>query len=178
MTHTTPAAHIAEPWLRATYREIAPPERAVIHALELAHEDLAKWCFGLDRDALNQRPLGLPSVAFQLRHIARSLDRFVTYAGGSQLTDLQRAALAGELDSDADPEEVFAELDRSFQATRAWLLATEGEPLDRHIGIGRKALPTTRAGLLVHMAEHTQRHVGQAVTTAKVLAALPSSTND
>jgi hypothetical protein len=25
------------------------------------------------------------------------------------------------------------------------------------------------AGLLVHIADHTQRHVGQAITTAKIL---------
>jgi len=32
-------------------------------------------------------------------------------------------------------------------------------------------LPTTVGGLLVHVADHTQRHVGQAVTTAKVITA-------
>jgi hypothetical protein len=36
-------------------------------------------------------------------------------------------------------------------------------------GVGRKMLPTTVGGLLVHCAEHTQRHAGQMVTTAKVM---------
>ena len=36
-------------------------------------------------------------------------------------------------------------------------------------GIGRERLPTTVAGLLIHCAEHTQRHAGQAVTTAKIV---------
>jgi uncharacterized damage-inducible protein DinB len=35
--------------------------------------------------------------------------------------------------------------------------------------VGRKRLPTTVAGLLVHLADHTQRHVGQTITTAKVI---------
>jgi hypothetical protein len=35
--------------------------------------------------------------------------------------------------------------------------------------VGRKKLPTTVGGLLVHCADHTQRHVGQAITTAKVV---------
>jgi len=35
--------------------------------------------------------------------------------------------------------------------------------------IGRKRLPTTVLGLLVHIAEHAQRHLGQAITTAKML---------
>jgi len=30
-------------------------------------------------------------------------------------------------------------------------------------------LPTTIAGLLIHCADHTQRHVGQMITTVKVV---------
>jgi hypothetical protein len=30
-------------------------------------------------------------------------------------------------------------------------------------------LPTTVGVLLVHIADHTQRHVGQAITTAKLI---------
>jgi hypothetical protein len=39
-------------------------------------------------------------------------------------------------------------------------------------GVGRAMLPSTVGGLLVHCAEHTQRHVGQAVTTAKVVVGM------
>jgi uncharacterized damage-inducible protein DinB len=38
--------------------------------------------------------------------------------------------------------------------------------------VGRKRLPTTVIGLLTHIAEHTQRHVGQAIVTAKLAAML------
>jgi hypothetical protein len=34
--------------------------------------------------------------------------------------------------------------------------------------IGKKRLPSTVLGILVHVAEHTQRHLGQAITTAKL----------
>jgi len=34
--------------------------------------------------------------------------------------------------------------------------------------VGRKQLPTTVIGLLIHIAEHTQRHVGQAISAAKL----------
>ena len=37
-------------------------------------------------------------------------------------------------------------------------------------GVGRAQLPSTTLGLLMHAAEHSTRHVGQAVTTAKILA--------
>jgi uncharacterized damage-inducible protein DinB len=39
-------------------------------------------------------------------------------------------------------------------------------------GVGRKRLPTTVGGLLTHIAEHTQRHVGQAISAAKWAAHL------
>jgi uncharacterized damage-inducible protein DinB len=38
--------------------------------------------------------------------------------------------------------------------------------------VGRKQLPTSIGGALIHVADHTQRHVGQMVTTVKVLKAL------
>jgi len=37
--------------------------------------------------------------------------------------------------------------------------------------VGARLLPTTVGGLLVHVADHTQRHVGQAITTAKIVLA-------
>jgi hypothetical protein len=43
---------------------------------------------------------------------------------------------------------------------------------DLHRGVGRKELPTSIGGALIHVADHTQRHVGQVVTTAKVLKAI------
>ncbi|MGA7158382.1 MAG: DinB family protein, partial [Acidobacteriaceae bacterium] len=41
-------------------------------------------------------------------------------------------------------------------------------------GVGRAQLPTTVGSLLVHCADHTQRHTGQFVTTAKVVMASAS----
>jgi uncharacterized damage-inducible protein DinB len=38
--------------------------------------------------------------------------------------------------------------------------------------IGRAALPTNVLGLLFHIAEHTQRHTGQVITTAKIVRGL------
>ncbi len=36
-----------EPWMRGTHRELDVVRRAVIHALELAEEDVEKWTGGL-----------------------------------------------------------------------------------------------------------------------------------
>lgn len=160
-----------EPWLSGTLTEIPVVQRALLHSLQMAEEDTAKWCGGLTSHELHARPFQLPSVAFQLRHIARSLDRFCCYAECTALTPEQLAALAGEMIEPGTCDAIFNELKQSLDATRRRLDMIVLRPLETQIGIGRKALPTTLAGLLIHAAEHTQRHVGQAITTAKVVLA-------
>jgi uncharacterized damage-inducible protein DinB len=142
-----------------------------MHSLQMAEEDTAKWCGALDNHELHVRPFQLPSVGFQLRHIARSLDRFCCYAEGVPLTPQQLQALSTEMEPSGTREAIFKELSESLETTRQRLEAIIRQPLDKPIKIGRKGLPTTLAGLLIHAAEHTQRHVGQAITTAKVILA-------
>ena len=160
-----------EPWLRGTLTEVPAVPRAVSHALELAGEDLHKWCGGLTDTQLNARPAAIASVAFHLRHIARSLDRLLTYAEGAVLTERQIAAINRESEAGATSQELFAELDAALgrSAVRVRALATGDLAAPRTVG--KKQLPTTLGGLLVHVADHTQRHVGQAITTAKLVAA-------
>ncbi len=160
-----------EPWLRGTLTDLPVVQRALLHSLQMAQEDTAKWCRTLDDRELHARPFHLPSVAFQLRHIARSLDRFCCYAESSPLSQEQLAALASEMDEAGTREAIFSELEQSLDKTRRRLDAIVRQPLDLPVAIGRKRLPTTLAGLLIHAAEHTQRHVGQAITTSKVIQA-------
>jgi uncharacterized damage-inducible protein DinB len=165
------AEQVAEPWLRGTLSDVPVVQRALLHSLQMAQEDTVRWCRDLDDRELHAHPFNLPSVAFQLRHIARSLDRFCTYAEGTPLTPEQFAALAGEKDGEGTRDSIFSELEESLDKTRQRLDAIIRQPLDRPVSIGRKALPTNLTGLLVHAAEHTQRHVGQAITTAKLIVA-------
>jgi uncharacterized damage-inducible protein DinB len=160
-----------EPWLRGTLTEVGAFARGVIHALLLAEEDVAKWCGALSEAELNERPLGLPSVAFQLRHIARSLDRLLAYAEGAQLSGKQVVALKSEMDEGATREGLLAEFEAAIQSSLSRVRELAGVDPELHRGVGKKQLPTSVGGLLVHVADHTQRHVGQAITTAKVLVA-------
>jgi uncharacterized damage-inducible protein DinB len=158
-----------EPWLRGTHPEVEPVRRAVLHALELAREDVVRWCASLDSESAEMEPLGLPSAAFQMRHIARSLDRLMTYAEGRPLTEEQLLALRTEHVAGGDPlREFTSAVERAIER----LLAFSPEQFGEARGVGRSLLPTTVAGLLIHIAEHTQRHVGQAISTAKVVVAL------
>jgi uncharacterized damage-inducible protein DinB len=162
---------LPEPWLRGTLTEIAAVPRAVLHALELAAEDLQKWCGPLTGDELNGRPADLPAVAFHIRHISRSLDRLLTYAEGGALTREQLEALKNEAQPDTTREALFAELTTAFTSSAERVRNLAKIDLQQSRAVGKKALPTTVGGLLVHVADHTQRHVGQAITTAKLIAA-------
>lgn len=160
-----------EPWLRGTLAEIPVVPRAVLHALELAREDITKWCAGLSDDELNARPNGIAPVAFHIRHIARSIDRLLTYAEGNQLAAPQLDAMKKELDPHAEGKPLFEEFDAAMNQASARIRTIHVNELDKPRKVGRKELPTTVGGLLVHVADHTQRHVGQAITTAKIVVA-------
>ena len=173
-TSTTP---YTEPWLRGTYTDVPAAGRAVLHAIELALDDLTKWTAGLADSEVHVQPLGLTPIAFHLRHIAHATDRILTYAEGEQLSPEQLAALKSEQGGEGKQEslaELLAEVEVSFTdaAERIRVLATAN--LDTPRFVGRKQLPTSIGGALIHVADHTQRHVGQVVTTAKVIRALRS----
>lgn len=171
MSTSRASAPYVEPWLRGTDSDVPAVGRAVLHALELALDDIAKWTAGLTNAEVYAQPLGLPSVAFHLRHIARSVDRILSYAEGRQLSAEQLAALKAEQAGGGTLAELMAEVAASLSnaAERVRVLATADFELPR--GVGRKRLPTSIGGALIHVADHTQRHVGQVVTTAKVLMA-------
>ncbi len=161
-----------EPWLRGTLTEFPSEQRAVLHALQLAREDIALWCEPLTEMELAALPHGLPPVAFHLRHVAGSLDRLLTYAEDGQLSQEQKQQLDTEMASPVNREELLADFERGLSHAEARIRAIETKLWPQARGVGRKQLPTTVGGLMVHCADHTQRHIGQAVTTAKVLLAL------
>jgi uncharacterized damage-inducible protein DinB len=158
-----------EPWLRGTHAEMPATIRAVVHALELCREDLSQHCGSLSDAELNARPAEVAPIAFHLRHIVRTLDRLLTYAEGQQLSSQQLAALKAELDPGATREELFAEFHTGLDTALVRIRSFAGADLEQPRAVGRKGLPTTVGGLLVHCADHTQRHTGQAVTTAKMV---------
>jgi uncharacterized damage-inducible protein DinB len=158
-----------EPWLRGTLTDVPAVPRAALHALELAKEDLLHWCGPLTDAELNARPAGITPVAFHIRHIARSLDRLLTYAEGNQLSSPQIAQMKAELDERAKREELFAELEGALRTSADRIRAFDVTRLNEPREVGQKKLPTTLGGLLVHVADHTQRHVGQAITTSKIV---------
>ena len=168
----TTGAQLPEPWLRGTLADVPAVIRAVLHALELAREDAERWCGELTGLELNTRPKGLPPVAFHLRHISGSVDRLLTYAEGRELSEAQVAEKKRETEpAGALPRTLLLEFGESMERAAERIRAFAGANLEMPRFVGRARLPTSVGGLLVHVADHTQRHTGQMVTTAKLVRA-------
>jgi len=164
-----------EPWLRGPIEGIPPLLMPVAHALVMAREDVAAALETLAPDEVWARPAGAASAGFHAMHLAGSLDRLFTYARGEQLNDEQFAGLAREK-SPGDPPPNARELTQLVETTvekaLAQLRGTDTATLLEPREVGRQRLPSNVLGLLFHAAEHSMRHVGQGVTTAKVVRGL------
>ena len=163
---------LPEAWLRGPVAGIPPLLNPAAHALQHAAEDAARALDGLPPDALWHQPGGAASVGYHVRHLIGALDRLLTYARGESLTPGQLQALAREAepgDPPADGATLLSELtvavDRAIDQLR---LTSEAIVLEARV-VGRGRLPSTVIGLIVHAAEHSARHAGQALTTAKIL---------
>lgn len=161
-----------EAWLRGPVAGIPPLLMPVAHALIQAREELETAAAGLSPVELWIRPGGAAAVGFHLRHIVGSLDRLLTYAQGNGLTPEQRAALESEGVAGTPPAtaaELLAAVNGVVESALATLRGVREEALLDCRPVGRARLPSTLLGLLFHAAEHTQRHTGQVVTTAKII---------
>jgi uncharacterized damage-inducible protein DinB len=121
-------------------------------------------------ELLWERPGGVASVGFHLQHLAGVLDRLFTYAQGRTLSERQVAALAAEGVPDVErrAQELLAAFHSQVDCALEQLRATDERTLTEYRPVGRAKLPSTVLGLLVHAAEHTQRHVGQLLVTVRV----------
>ena len=162
-----------EAWLRGPIDGIELFLQPAAHALVQAREDLDRAIAGVSTAKLWARPNSAASLGYHLRHAAGSLDRLLTYARGHQLNDRQLAELKLEGEPGTPPQDAAAlvsHLRSAIDTALAQLRATRREELLEARTVGRAQLPSTVLGLLFHAAEHTTRHVGQAITTAKLFA--------
>jgi uncharacterized damage-inducible protein DinB len=166
MTPTKP-----EVWLRGPLTGIPALIQPVAHALIQAKEEIHELMKDFPDALLWQRPAGVASPGFHLKHITGVLDRLFTYAAGQPLTLQQLEYLKAET---AQAENITvksllknldAQMDSSLEALKAIDESTLTEPR----GVGRQQLPSNVLGLLFHAAEHTMRHTGQLMVTVKIL---------
>jgi hypothetical protein len=161
-----------EVWLRGPLPDIPPLLQPVAHALLQAREEVESEMAAFREEKLWTRPGNVASVGFHLQHLAGVLDRLFTYARGEalsavQLSQLQREGVDDARIRSADLVKTFHEqVDRAVEELRTM----DEKTLTQARTVGRNKLPSTVLGLLVHSAEHVQRHVGQLIVTARVQA--------
>ena len=159
--------------MRGPIEGVDPMLMPVAHALVQAREELGELVSIVPAEHVWTRPGGAASIGFHVRHLGAALDRLFTYARDERLNDAQKATLRAEIEP-GDPPAGLADLVREAQGQidRALeqLRQTSRDQLLDLRGIGRAQLPSNVLGLLFHAAEHSTRHAGQLVTTAKILA--------
>jgi len=163
-----------EVWQRGPVAGYEPLLMPVVHALMQVREDLESLVPLIPSKNVWLRPGGAASIGFHVRHTGGALDRLFTYARGELLTDAQRTALREEGtagDPPASLDSVVADVGKIIDRALKQLADTPKESLLDERKLGRAGLPTTVLGLLFHAAEHSTRHVGQAITTAKIVSA-------
>jgi hypothetical protein len=160
-----------EAWLRGPVEGVEPLLQPVAHALVQAREEVRTIMEGFPGSALWVRPAGLASAGFHLQHLAGVLDRLLTYARDEALSPAQLAALRAEgvEAGDLTPSALVEAFEEAVERALAQVQATPQASLAEPRTVGRDRLPSTVIGLLVHAAEHTQRHVGQLLVTAAVV---------
>jgi uncharacterized damage-inducible protein DinB len=146
------------------------------HALLQAREEVNALMTGFPDALLWQRPAGVASPGFHLQHLAGVLDRLFTYANDQPLTPAQLHDLAAE-GTPISGQSTVAQLLNRFNIQIDKALDQIGQTPETNLTqpryVGRARLPSTVGGLLFHAAEHTQRHTGQLLVTARVIAGNP-----
>ena len=164
------ATPLPEVWLRGPLENIPALLQPVAHALLQAQEEIQKMLNDFPDTLLWKRPAGAASVGFHLQHLSGVLDRLSSYALGKTLSEEQMTYLNQEgKETEATLKELIGALEKSIQRFLQQLEKTDPSTLTEHRGVGRRALPSTVMGLLFHAAEHTMRHTGQLLVTARVL---------
>lgn len=166
---------LQEVWLRGPLPEYPAALMPVAHSLLQSREEILRVATGATSVELWERPGGAASAGYHLQHLAGSLDRLRTYARGEGLSEGQRATLLRESTPGASASELVTAALREIDGALAQLRQTDPALLGEERGVGRARLPSTVLGLLSHAAEHTARHVGQLITTLKVVRGTPAA---
>lgn len=158
-----------EPWLRGILPGIDPVIEHLLRASEQIREDIGRAISNLSIEQLWARPNGMTSAGFHAKHLAGSTERLCTYLEGKPLNSAQLTALMEESHGQESALELLAAVNEALTRYEHLVRALTPEHFGEVREIGRKRLRTTAISLAIHIAEHGQRHVGQAISAAKLV---------
>ena len=154
--------------MRGIVPGIDPVIGHLLRASEHIREDLERAIGPLSVEQLWATPHGMTSAGFHAKHLAGSTDRLSTYLEGRQLSPAQLAAMKAESTGQESAEELIAAVRAALARYEKLVRALTPEHFGDVREIGRMRLQTTAISLAIHIAEHGQRHVGQAISAAKL----------
>jgi uncharacterized damage-inducible protein DinB len=163
---------LPEVWLRGPLDNIPPLTQPVAHALLQAGEEIDNLLSDFPDHLLWLKPAGVASVGFHLQHMTGVCDRLLTYAEEQPLNKDQLIYLKHEetaIEENASTVLLIGKFHLAVQTVIEFLSTLSEADLTAFRSVGRNKLPSTLIGLLVHIAEHTMRHLGQLLVTAKFL---------
>ena len=166
---------MAEVWLRNLPVTTDPVRHLLLCTFQQVEEDVTSLTEGLTDEDLWLRPHGLTPIGFHIRHIAESIDRLMTYAEGRMLDDAQLATLKAELTETLPLLSLLVILEQRLREAILRLNRFAPEDLTAVREIGRNKIPVPLGTLLGHIAEHSQRHLGQITTTARLIRSIAES---
>ena len=155
--------------MRGPIEGVEPLVAPVFYSFTQVREELAHYTEGLTTEQVWRQVNSLPTLGFHLRHIAGSVDRLMSYLREAEISPEQIVYLKSEGEPGASLDELLAGVDAAFAKAESQLRTIKADDIHAPRYIGRKRLPTSVLGLLVHVSEHTQRHLGQSITTAKLM---------
>lgn len=157
-----------EPWLRGPLLGVPPFLQPLFFSFQQVREDLARFTEGLDDEDAWCDVEG-SCLGFHIRHMAGSIERLTAYLFQEPLTSAQLQGLRNENEPDMSLDDLIRHLHSAIEVAESRLFSLDPAQLCAPRAVGREFLPTTVMGLLTHMAEHTQRHLGQAIIIAKLV---------
>jgi hypothetical protein len=157
--------------MRGIVPGIDPVIGHLLRASEHIREDLEHAIAPLSRNELWATPNGMTSAGFHAKHLAGSIERLCCYLEGEQLSPEQLALMKLEGTGEESPVELIAAVKDALERYENLVRGLTPDHFGDVREIGRKRLQTTAISLAIHIGEHGQRHVGQAISAAKLAQA-------
>lgn len=172
-----PEAAPPEAWMRGPIAGLDPVVSHLVRAAQQIRADLRAALIDLTGSEVQARPHSQTPAGFHARHLAGSTARLCAYLAGRGLTEEELAAIpregiGPEGNGTDDAAELADRVDAAFNAYEALIRSLHPEDYAAIRHVGRARLPVNAISLAIHIAEHGQRHVGQAIAAAKLVRAL------
>ena len=164
---------IIEPWLNGAINGMPKMLMPAAHALMQAQEDITRYASNLTFEELWMKPNGVPSAGFHLLHINGSIDRLLTYTKGEVLSPKQFEFLKREQENEQTEtaESLIQAVNNRISEILNFMRSLPEAEYFADRFVGRARLKTNVFGLIFHIAEHTQRHVGSLIVVSKIIKA-------